>query len=358
MILCLLQKDQKRLTMGARKPPPDCLVEVLAEGETRITIQSTAPPEWFDYRQAQRWFQRGQEILDALPDPSPDMDRDETVQYFREILGLPPRSKSAIKDLLWDTRESLVNLEINDCDEAIAAVWPGRENRNRERVQRALRRVHCMPAEWTATERHQGAREMLNLPPRRRYRGKGSRPPEIVVWHDDLTILRVNCIDCRREEQRPFELVEVFADGDRVRARTREAPPSCLPEEARRWKARARRALDSLPPIPVGFTTAEAVRYFQSFLSLLPESQPIEPMERRDAPEPLLPLSPPPGSPNWQLHQDRLRGFLGQFEIMAPKMTAAQRRQYLEEKLNVNLSDPQTLLGVWPYLGLQEVMEE
>ena len=91
-------------------PPPDCLIEVLAEGETRITIQSTAPPEWFDYAQARRWFQRGQEILDALPDPAPGMDQDEAVQYFRDILGLPPRSRSEIKDLLWDTRESLVNL--------------------------------------------------------------------------------------------------------------------------------------------------------------------------------------------------------------------------------------------------------
>ena len=83
---------------------PGCLVEVLAEGETGITILFTAPPDWFDYAQAQRWFQRVQEIIDALPNPAPGMDPNEAVQYYREILGLPPRSRSAIKDLLWNTR--------------------------------------------------------------------------------------------------------------------------------------------------------------------------------------------------------------------------------------------------------------
>ena len=132
---------------------PDCLVEFLSEGTTMITIQSTAPPYWFDYAQARCRFQRDQEIIDALPDPAPDMDRDEAVQYYREILGLHPRSRTAIKDLHWDMRESLVNLEINDCDEAVAAVWQACESRGRERVRHALRRVHCMPAEGSATER-------------------------------------------------------------------------------------------------------------------------------------------------------------------------------------------------------------
>ena len=211
-----------------------------------------------------------------------------------------------------------------------------------------------MPAEWSATEKHQEARELLNLAPRRRYRGKGVTPPEIVVWHESLTILRVNCNDCKREEQRPSELVEVFAVDNRVRAQIREAPLSCLPEEARRWKARARRALDSLPPIPVGLSPGEAVRYFQSFLSLLPEGQITEPVERQEVPVPLLPPPPPSSSSDWQPYQDLLREYLERFEARAPTMTVAQRRQFLEEELNLDLGDPQILIRLWPHLGFQE----
>ena len=66
------------------------------------------------------------------------MSRDEAEGYFREILGIPPRTREEALRLLEDVREPITSLEVDEQETATIVTWATHEEQSRERVRAAL----------------------------------------------------------------------------------------------------------------------------------------------------------------------------------------------------------------------------